>query len=558
MINNKNKINDNKNGYLKDNSTSILVPNNILSKSLFDEVNNYLYIMKKGENFEKIRNSKGNTTKILLQLSPDEKYISIIYNGICRCGDEIYVEKIRSCEIGHSNNFYSKNKFENFFTVEEKNNNSHEFYHAEQDKIKSWVNCINYLIQKFKGKYISSTPSYILSKKDISNIWQNEIIPKWTIYRKYLHDKNKQNYFTKKILTNKIKMDKRKDVEENIEILSSNNQEILYLWTLGLPSWLRKNLWNIVIENELAITENLFKGYSQELTNQAGDSNTNININVSKTKIFNSLRTNESSNKNNNNYDSFENSFINSNNNINITNTNINNSNDLIIDLNNDINVCYTKYESVIKSENKINFKKDIYIIVQSFCNYRLDVLYTKTITELASFIYLNSENNYETFKLLCNFIIPSYLFDFIQNDISSIKNYYKFFENLMRKYTPLLSNYFESLNFSLSHVFYRWVKSLFLKIFPYELCLLIFDNFIIKGKIFIFQVALVILIINQKELIHYDIDNLNHFLKKGKFNIEQSTFLEEIDKLDIRDEYEEFFDVYKLGKEKIELFQDL
>ena len=122
MINNKNKINDNKNGYLKDNSTSILVPNNILSKSLFDDVNNYLYIMKKGENFEKIRNSKGNTTKILLQLSPDEKYISIIYNGICRCGDEIYVEKIRSCEIGHSNNFYSKNKFENFFTVEEKNN----------------------------------------------------------------------------------------------------------------------------------------------------------------------------------------------------------------------------------------------------------------------------------------------------------------------------------------------------------------------------------------------------------------------------------------------------
>ena len=68
MINNKNKINNNKNGYLKDNSTSILVPNNILSKSLFDEVNNYLYIMKKGENFEKIRNSKGNTTKILLQL----------------------------------------------------------------------------------------------------------------------------------------------------------------------------------------------------------------------------------------------------------------------------------------------------------------------------------------------------------------------------------------------------------------------------------------------------------------------------------------------------------
>ena len=92
---------------------------------------------------------------------------------------------------------------------------------------------------------------------------------------------------------------------------------------------------------------------------------------------------------------------------------------------------------------------KDIYLIVRCFCNYRQDVLYTKEITELASFIYLNSDNNYDAFRIFCNIVIPSYLFDFIQNNISNLKNYYYFFEKLMQKYTPLLYNYITTLNFN-------------------------------------------------------------------------------------------------------------
>ena len=42
-------------------------------------------------------------------------------------------------------------------------------------------------------------------------------------------------------------MNKYNNLEENIKILQSNNQEILYLWTLGLPICLRKYLCNIII-----------------------------------------------------------------------------------------------------------------------------------------------------------------------------------------------------------------------------------------------------------------------------------------------------------------------
>ena len=46
--------------------------------------------------------------------------------------------------------------------------------------------------------------------------------------------------------------------------------------------------------------------------------------------------------------------------------------------------------------------------------------------------------------------------------------------------------------------------------------------------------------------------------LIKSQFNIDEKVLFSEIEKLDIRDEYKEFFDIYSLGKEKIELFQDL
>ena len=144
------------------------------SKCLFDEVNDYIKIMKLGEHFDKIINSKGRTTPYQLILSNDEKKINLIYDKCCVCKDKIYIEKISSCEIGHSNNFYSTKKFENFFTIELDNNQTYEFFHQTQSSPKSWVNCINYLIQKKKGKDTSSNDKK-LSNEDISNIWKNKL-----------------------------------------------------------------------------------------------------------------------------------------------------------------------------------------------------------------------------------------------------------------------------------------------------------------------------------------------------------------------------------------------
>ena len=511
---------------LNKNETSMFLINNLnRTKTLISETKNYTQTMKKGEHFQKIVNEKGRTVQYLLMLSQDESNLLIIYNKCCQRTDLIPLEDISSCEVGYSNNFYTKKKFDKYFTIVLSNNECYEFYHSLEGISKKWVNGLNYLIQQ-KQKIVNPCNEIKLNKEEISNIWQQEIIPNWTNYRKYLHDKNKEYYFIRKGNSNMKKMDKKKDLEENIKILQANHEEILYLWTLGLPSWLRKNLWNIVIGNELEITETLFEGYIKYINNQ----NKQIpNINrISKSTYCTSL----------------------------ISNDDI--KNNIIKDITNDIDLIFKQNEDIIKSENKNNFKEDVFIVVRSFCLFRLDILYTKEITQLASFIYLNTDNYYDSFRILCNLVIPNYLFDFIQNDVEKNRNFCKFFELLTEKYAPFLYNYFQSINFSIEIMFYKWTKNLFLKSFNYNTCLTIFDNFIIKGKIFIFQLALSILLIKQNELLNSDISSLILILKKTKFNIDEQTLFSEIEKLDIREEYKDHFDNYSLGKEKIELFQDL
>ena len=513
---------------VSNNNTSVILLNDNIykTKNLFEEAYLHIQTMKKGESFKKIINEKGRTIQSIIFLSPDELSLIIINKKCCVSDETIYLEKISSCEVGYLNSYYTKKKFNNYFSIVLNNNKYYEFYHQTEGISRKWVNSINYLLQN-KNKNLENIDEIKLGKNEISNIWQTEVIPNWTTYRKYLHDKNKENYFTRKIKSNKKKMSRKKDLKENIDILKENNEEILYLWTLGLPPWLRKYLWNIVIGNELEITKNLFQGYVKAIQAEILKTS-NLTNRVSKSTYNTSLISSEDI------------------------------KNNLVKDITNDIQSYYNKNINIINNENKTNFKEEVLIVVRSFCLFRLDILYAKEITEIASFIYLNTENYYDTFRILCNLIIPSYLFDFLQNDYEKFKNYFKFFELLMQKYVPFLYNYFQSINFSTMNMFYKWTKNLFLRAFNYNLCLVIFDNFIIKGKIFIFQVALAILIIKQKEIITAELNSLFLLLLKSQFNIDEKILFSEIEKLDIRDEYKEFFDIYALGKEKIELFQDL
>lgn len=93
------------------NATSIiLLEDNKKCQYLLDETYDNINSMKKGEYFYKVMNQKGKTSQNLITLSQNEDYLKIINNNCCKRTYIISLEDISSCEIGHSNNFYSKKK----------------------------------------------------------------------------------------------------------------------------------------------------------------------------------------------------------------------------------------------------------------------------------------------------------------------------------------------------------------------------------------------------------------------------------------------------------------
>ena len=138
------------------------------------------------------------------------------------------------------------------------------------------------------------------------------------------------------------------------------------------------------------------------------------------------------------------------------------------------------------------------------------------------------------------------------------MKNQLNFFEFLIEKYLPLIHIHFKELQFNANIFFYKWIEYLFLKTFDYKLCLRIFDNFLIKGHIFIFEVSIATLNTLKKEILNSDEDGLVILLKKNIMNINEEQLFKFIESLDITKEYNDYFNSDKFSKEKLDLFQDL
>ena len=147
---------------------------------------------------------------------------------------------------------------------------------------RNWFQAIKYLIKRIRSKQELKKNSKINieeisdKKEAISNIWRTEILPNWHNYRQFIMlnrknikifsgDTKKKIQKFKKILDKKIK---QRTEEYNLIIFDNKNQsDVIFLWILGLPGWLRSKLWPLVIGNHIQISENLFQNYNLLIEN---------------------------------------------------------------------------------------------------------------------------------------------------------------------------------------------------------------------------------------------------------------------------------------------------
>ena len=479
-----------------------------------NDINSTIKLMKKGEKFYKIININGKASRIVICLTQDENNLLLSKDLCCEGKEIILIDDISECTIGYSQNIKTNKSFENYMTILLKTEQIFEFYHPDKKMIEKWVKSLDYLIQKRNKVLDMLSQKEKISEEKISIIWETDFLCNWSYYRRFIIKK------------------KNNKIEGNINLVSNNNNnhdKILKIWSLGLPFWLRANMWKLVILNELNITEILFQGYFQLVTKEQ-----------EKYNIMNKKKQNVS---------------------INFNNTEILEENyDIIEIISKDCKKIINRIKNILTDiHDKLAFINEAYKIIRSFCLYRPDLIYNKNISELAIFFYINCNlNGYDTFVILCNFIINNYFFKHIQNDRLFMKNQLKFFEKLIEKYLPSIHTHFEELQFNINIFFYKWIEYLFLRTFNYKICLRIFDNFILKGEIFIFEVSIATLYLLRKEILNSDESDLVYLLKKKEININEDALFEYIESIDIKKEFNDYLNIYILGKEKIELLQDL
>ena len=203
------------------------------------------------------------------------------------------------------------------------------------------------------------------------------------------------------------------------------------------------------------------------------------------------------------------------------------------------------------------NFAHSLFKIIRIFTLYRQDIIYSKEIAYISTIFLLNSENYYQALVNMVNFILDSPGIKFIQKNEHFIKMRTSFFKNLISKYLPRLNKHFTKLEITPELYFNRWISSFFIKAFPYDLLLKLWDNYIVKGEVFLFEISLTILKIQENDCLGLAygkiVSNLRNIPFKVKYN--EENFFNQLYKCDLSDEYE-YIEETELGYEKAILLQ--
>ena len=502
---------------------------------------------KKGDVFYKYGNSD-KPQKRFFQLSPDSSELIWFNKDSCKV-----FRKIKKISINDINNVYiginSSKLFEKFniplnedqqcMSIICENNLTLALQNDNEATTKKWYYALKYTInhnklyEKGNLTLKEEDRKYFDSESDmkISQLWRNDILLNWKYYRKYLEG-NFDRKELKKIQENhssdgKIEIVDETNGEDTVEIY--DKYQFFKYWELGLPKFIRKKLWPIIIGNRAGITENLVEYYSK-------------NIELLDFKQLNVLYLNYLKNKKEQDEIIFSEDIL---------------MNQIINDI---LKITNNKYQLEIFNlqMTKETFAHSLFKIIRIFTLYRQDIIYSKEIAYISTIFLLNSENYFQALVNMVNFVLDSPGIKFIQKNEQFIKIRTSFFKNLLSKYHPRLNKHLAKLELTPELYFNKWISYFFIKVFPYDILLKLWDNYIVRGEVFLFEIALTILKMQENDCLGLAsmgkiLNNLRTIPFKMKYN--EENFFKLLYKCDLSDEYE-YIEETELGYEKAILLQ--
>ena len=291
---------------------------------------------------------------------------------------------------------------------------------------------------------------------------------------KKLSYKNSINYL--KLIESKLK--KIKEVDDS---------DFIYLFHMGLPNLIRKDIWKTLIGNSCGI---LSSTYEQMLKKIPVFNFKNLDLSNSKDKVYSA-----------------------------------DNLSNLIIKEIIEVNDLFIKEEVNLKMDKIITMNK-VYNIARSFWTLRPDIPFNKsliTIIYLLLFVFKEEDN---TFCNVINLICSNIFQIFIGNN-EEIKIYSIFFNELLEKYLPKIANQFKKLEITPELYMIPWFEELFTKTFSVNLLYHIFDLFLLNGEYILFSVGLSIIKVLEDEFLNLTINEIFKVLQRFNENFSELDFIE-------------------------------
>ena len=505
------------------------------------EAEEYLPMLQQGQIFLKYGNYSTPHERFF-QLSQDKK--KLLWNKVSGCTifspfKSISVDKMKDVYIGvDSSNVFRRFDIpvdydQNCFSIVT-DKRSLDLRNENEAVTVKWFYAIKFLIKQAKTKESMENfnKNYKVDEENLKDIWVNEIIGKWDHYRQYVL--NKKALTNSNNIADNANVPKKKRTfffftkEQNIPISDKlfDENKFYELWSLGLPKNIRMNMWPIIIGNSSCITEELIRLYQDRIESKEiiNFEELQVKINASKEKLLI--------------FDNFE-------------------LNEIVYDI-----VKITNNKNVVsqldkEKIDKIDFMDKLFTIVRIFTLFRKDLTYSKQLVYFSIVFVLNSADYATAFKILVNFIVPSCFSNYLKHDEAFLKIRFDKFEELLQKNLPKLSEHFKKLEISASFYLISWMKNGFIKTFPYETLLRLWDIYLLKGEVFLFEIAIAILKLEENDLYSLPIAGILSNLKRipeDKYNEEE--FFNLLYDIDLYEDFKSVEYETKLGNEKLMLLQ--
>ena len=359
----------------------------------------------------------------------------------------------------------------------------------------------------------------------IYSIWEDNILTHWENYGNYLIVKSyeKYNYFSnllplterqvktdlfeeKKILNDKTIMEFLKEINERLNKNQNNKleyNEFFCLCYLGLPHKLRKKIWKIFIENNLCITKNLYLYHQSNIMKEKIDF---IDLDF-KYREYPNIQLNPDY-------------FINK----------------ILIDI---IQSRYLFFQEINENIDENELMQSVYKITIAFNIIRNDIPYNKGIISIIYFFLLAGLDEYNCLVSTANLICSSNTLKLFIGDKKTIKKDIQFFSIILRKYAEKVSDHLNKLEISPELYLIPWLEKLFTQTLNFNILLRIFDLYIINGEYILFQVAITIIKLLEKDLFNLTISEVFKMLKRLPRKYTELDFFEKFKVYNsIKDEY--------------------